>query len=327
MKRASVACLALAATSIAWASYGQMRLDGIVFVLAVIALSFWGVLLVFALLVGLGRYKAFAAIATVLTIALTVLLLFAWDDGRATMRPRPLTGPAMYVVLTLAAIPVLLAAPFLKLAGKGRPVLLAALAVTLAPAGSIAYSMLRDVVGERVMERARALAPGQIGAFVEPSLRKGAGAWGAPFLWNDQEQAKWIIIGLNRTAMVDRPEPLAPGDAQAIASLVASAAGTRNDMYTGKLEGKLVWDRLLRAAPAERPSVAAALSPQEARQFKEYIVMPHADWLCAPLAEPPTEQAFVRVAALQHVNDRPEFAAKILEKCGRALPVAPRQPS
>lgn len=317
-------CLALAAAPSAWASYGQMRLDGITFFLAVAALSFWALLLVLALLVGLGRYVGFAWIATVITVALTGLLVFAWPDGRATMRPRPLTGPAMYVVLTLAAIPVMLAAPFMKLAGKGRPVLLLALAVALAPVGSVLYAMGQDVAGERIVERTRAVVPGQVGPTVDASLRRPGSSWLPHSVWNPQTEAKWLILGLGQTPMVNSVSPLAPTDAQAIASLVQSAAGTPNEMITHRLEGKLIWDRLMAAEPADRLAVASGLSREQAHRFKWFVIEAPASWSCPPLADPPTEQAFVRVVERMQDPDNPEFANRIREKCGRALPLPGR---
>ena len=322
-----VAWFALACAPAAWASYAQMRLDGLAFILAVIALFAWAVMLSLALAARLGRYPALVIAATVATAALTLVLVYVFADGRATMRPRPLTGPAMFVVLLLAAVPVMLAAPFLQLAARKQaapstlPIWLLGAAVTLVPLGSILYAVVQDQAGERVLARTRGVPAGQVQPHVDASLRHAANSWLAPYLWNEEAEAKWLILGLSQAGgIADRPAPLAAGDAQAVASLVGSAAGNSNLVYTGKLEGKLVWDRLMGAPPADRPAVAGGLSKQEVRQFKEYVVIPHADWLCTPLADPATERAIVRLAAQLREDERPEFAAKIGAACGRTLP-------
>jgi hypothetical protein len=319
--------LLLACAPPAWASYAQMRLDGIAFTLVVIVLYLWGVLLALALAGGLGRHKAFVAAATVVTLALAALLVGVFGDGRATLRPRPLGGWAVFVVLLMAALPVLLAAPFLQLAGKGQgpasrlAMWLVGAAVTLVPVVPILHVAWQERAGERVMERTRALPAGQLQPNVDTSLRRAAGSWLAPYLWNEEAEAKWIILGLSQPGgIADRPAPLSASDTQAIATLVQASATNSNAIYTGKLEGKLVWDRLMGVAPADRPAIAGALSKQEVRQFNEYVVLPHADWLCTPLADPATERALVRVAAQLREDERPGFVAKISGACGRTLP-------
>ena len=318
-----VALFALACASSAWASYAQMRLDGIMFLLAAMVLYLWGILLALALAAGLARHKWVFVAATVVTLALTALLIIVWSDGRTTMSPRPLRGPAMFMVLMLASVPVMLAAPFLQWAGKDRtppsvlPMWLLGGAVALAPVGSIAYSVVQDHYGERLHDRMRAAPAGQVQSHVAASRRGAAATWLAPYLWSEEEQVKWIVIGLANSPLVDSPAPLSPEDTQALAALVRAAPGTHSEDYTGKLEGKLVWDRLMRAAPADRPGVAAGVSKQEASQFNAYIVEPHADWLCKPLADPPTEQAFVRVAKTLSENERRQFETAVKEKCGR----------
>ena len=324
-----VALLALATASTAWASYGQMRLDGAAFVLVVIVLYLWAVLLSLALAAGLARHKWVVVAATVVTVALTALLMVVWGDGRATMRPRPLGGWAMFVVLLLAAVPVMLAAPLMQRAGKDRappsllPIWLLGGAVTLVPLASIAHAVLQEQKGERIVERTRTVAPGQVQSYVDASRRKAAESWLPTLLWTAEEEAKWTILGLAATGMVDSPAPLSAEDARALEELVQSAEGTSGAIYTGKIQGKLVWDRLMRAAPADRPAIAAALSKQDVGEFTEYVVVPHTDWLCQPLADPPTEQAFVRMVKTLSENDKPRFERAVKEKCGRALPAPP----
>jgi hypothetical protein len=321
-----VALLALASAPAAWASYGQMRLDGAAFFLVVTALYLWGIVLALALAAGLARRKWVVVTATVVTLALTVLLIVAWGDGQATMRTRPLNGPAMFVVLMLAALPLMLAAPFMQRAGADRtpfspwPMGLVGAAMTLVPVCSIAYALLLDYQGVRIVERTRAVAPGQVQSYVDASRRKSAQSWLPTVLWNAEEEAKWTLHGLAAAGIVDSPAPLSAEDARALQELIQSSEGTKGTDYIGKIEGKLVWDRLMGAAPADRVAVAARLSQREAMHFTEYVVVPHTDWLCTPLTDPPTEQAFVRLVKTLPETDRPRFQASVREKCGRTLP-------
>jgi hypothetical protein len=310
----------------AWASYGQMKLDGIVFLLAAILLYMWAIVLPLVLAARLARHKWVLVAVTVVTLVLTALFIASWEDGRSTMQPRPLRGPAMFVVLMLASVPVMLATPFMQWMDRDRvphsrrPLWLLVAAVALPTVGSIAYAMVQDAYAERLFERTRAVQPGQVQSHVAAARRGAATTWLAPYLWSDGEQAKWIVIGLAQSGMVASPAPLSAADTQALADLVRSAPGTPSADYTGKIEAKLVWDRLMQAAPADRPAVAAGVSRQEAQEFTEYIVVPHTDWLCQAWADPPTEQAFVRVANTLSENDRPRFARAVKEKCGRDLP-------
>ena len=149
-RQAALVLLALTAAPAAWASYGQMRLDGIAFALAAIALYFWSVLLAMGLAARLGRYRAFAIVATVVTVGLTALLFAVFADGRAAMTARPLRGPAMFVVLMLASVPVMLATPWWQFAGERRappdhrPIWVLAVVIMLAPVGSILYAVAQD---------------------------------------------------------------------------------------------------------------------------------------------------------------------------------------
>ena len=129
---------------------------------------------------------------------------------------------------------------------------------------------------------------------------------------------KWIIIGLG-LGFIDSPAPLSAEDTQALELLINASAGTGNDVYIGKLAGKLVWDRLMRAAASERPAVAAGLTKRQAQQFNERFGVPHADWLCTPLADPQTEKAFEQVWALLSEHDRKEFSSSVREKCGLSI--------
>jgi hypothetical protein len=327
---ALVALGVLASASTAWASYAQMRLDGITFALVSIALYGWALLLPLVLAAGLARRKWVVVAVTVVTVALTALLIAVFDDGRATMRPRPLRGPAMFVVLMLAAVPLMLATPFMQYADRERvpwrklPMWLLTAAVAVAPVGSILYSVVQDRAGERIVNGARAVQPGQLQPYLAEARRKAAQSVLGPYLWGEEEELKWVIFGIAAHPMVENQVPLPPADAQAIESLVRAVAGTSISIYTGKLEGKLVWDRLMGATPADRPAVVAGLSKQHLRQFNAFFGVPHADWLCRPLADPATAQALVQLKTRMPENDCLEFTAKVKEQCGVALPACPR---
>jgi hypothetical protein len=171
----------------------------------------------------------------------------------------------------------------------------------------------------RSLEQARALTPGRILPHVIASRHRAAGSWLNPYWWNEEAELKWIIIGLGRLGFIESPAPISGEDTEALALLVKLSAGTGNANYTWMLEGKLVWDRLMRAAAGNRFAVAAGLTKQQAQQFTEYIGVPHADWLCTPLADPETEKALDHVWALLSDHDKREVSIGIREKCGRSI--------
>ena len=322
----ALALLALACAPAAWASYGQMRLDGITFFLAVLLLYLWGAPLALGLALGWGRHALAVIAATAVTGALVALLIAVFGDGRAAMQPRPLGMGAMFVVLLLAVVPVMLAAPFLQLAwharGRSRylPMALVVGALFLVPVGSMAHSLLQEMLETRALARARALTPGQVLPHVIASRDRAANSWLSPYLWSEEAELKWIIIGLGRLDFIESPAPLSDEDTQALALLVKESAGTRNASYTWTLEGKLVWDRLMRAAAGDRLAVAKGLTKQQAGQFIQYIGIPHADWLCTPLADPETEKAFNHVwTLLPDDGDKRQLSTNIREKCGRSI--------
>ena len=127
-----------------------------------------------------------------------------------------------------------------------------------------------------------------------------------------------IIIGLG-LGIVDSPEPLSAEDTQALELLVKASAGSKNEYYVGKLDGKLVWDRLMRATADDRPAVAAGLTKQQAQHFIEGFGVPHADWLCVPLTEPQAEKAFEHIWTLLQDHQKKEFSTALREKCGRSI--------
>ena len=320
----AVGSLGLACAAAAWASYGNMRLDGLGFLLAVVVLYQWGILLAFALALGWGKRKVFVIPATVVTSALVVLLIMAFGDGSATMQQRPLGGWAMFVVLLLAAVPVMLVAPIPQFAGREQgtssrfPKALLIGALALVPIGAILHVVLQEIRATRVIDEARTVAPGRILPHVIASRQRAASSWLSPYLWSEEEQLKWIIIGLG-LGIVDSPEPLSAEDTQALELLVKASAGSKNEYYVGKLDGKLVWDRLMRATADDRPAVAAGLTKQQAQHFIEGFGVPHADWLCVPLTEPQAEKAFEHIWTLLQDHQKKEFSTALREKCGRSI--------
>ena len=322
----AVALLGLACAPAAWASYGNMRLEGVTFLLAVLLLYLWGASLALGLALGWGKRKVFVIGATAVTGALVALLIAVFGDGNATMHQRPLGMGAIFVVLLLAAVPVMLVAPFLQLAWHARrtsshlPMAMLVGLLFLVPVGSIVHLVLQEVLETRALERARALKPGGILPHVIESRQRAAGSWLSPYLWSEQAELKWIIIGLGRLGFIESPAPISDEDTQALALLVKLSAGTRNASYTWTLESKLVWDRLMRAAAGDRLAVAAGLTKQQAGQFTQYIGIPHADWLCTPLADPETGKAFDHVwTLLPDDGDKRQFSTNIREKCGRSI--------
>lgn len=325
VRRPAIALLVLACAPGAWASYGQMRLDGAAFALAIMALGFWGVLLAVTLAAGLGKHKLFTILATVVTGVLLIALVASLRDGSAAMRQRPLGGWTVFALLTMAATPVMLAAPLLQLAwhaqGRTSSVPASILAATLAfvTVGSLLFVALREGLERHAFAQARSAPAGQIMRHVVAARHTPAVAWLSPFVWTEGDEVKWVIIGVNNLPFVDAAAPLSDEDTRAVALLVTSSAATPNAVYTGRLEGKLVWDRLMRAVASDRAAVVAGLTRREAQRFTEYIVVPHADWLCTPLADPQTRNAIERLWTRLPEHDKRDFSGRIREKCAVAV--------
>jgi hypothetical protein len=307
-----------------------MRLDGLTFLLSVTLLCLWGVSLAIALALGLGKRKAFVIVATVVTGLLVFLLIAVFGDGRDTMQQRPLGMWAVFVVLLLAAVPVMLAAPLLQLAQHARgtsgrlptAILVAALVMVLV--GSVAHALLENMLITRAYDQARALTPGRILPHVIASRQRAADSWLSPYLWNEEAELQRIIYGVGRLAFIDSPVPISSDDdTQALALLVKLSAGTGNEYDAGTLEGKLVWDRLMRSSAGDRFAIAAGLTKQQARAFTQFIGETHPNWLCTPLADPGTEKALNHLWTLLSENERREFSTRIREACGRAFGVLP----
>jgi hypothetical protein len=320
-----VALLGLACAPAAWASYGQMRLDGVNFFLAVLLLYLWGFPLALGLGLGWGKHKIFVFATTAVTVALTSLLIAALNDGRATMLQRPLGAWAVFVVLLLAAVPAMLAAPFLQRARHARgkssrvPVAMLVGALVLVPVGSFVYNLLQESHRNRVLAQARALTPGQVLPHVTASLHRAASSWLSPYFWNEEAESKWIAVGLGRAGFIESPAPLSSDDTQALALLVKSSARPGHFGHAWMLESKLIWDRLMRADPGDKFAVVADLRRPHALNFIAYIGVPHADWLCTPLEDPETKMAFDHLWALLSDPDKERFSTAIREKCGRAI--------
>lgn len=322
----TVALSALACAPAALASYGQMKLDGLMFFVAAVFLYWWCFPLALALAMGWCRRTGVVIAATVVTALLAYFLIAAFDDGQATLSQRPLGVWAMFVVLLLAAVPVMLVAPLLQFVLHARgvasrlPLALLLGALVLVPAGSAVHFLLQEHLESRALEQARAVAPGGLLPYVIGARQRAAGSWLSPYWWNEEAELKWLVIGVGRLGFVENPVPVSADDTRALELLIKLSAGSSNASYTWMLEGKLAWDELMRAAAGDRPAVAAGMTRQQARRLVEYIGVPHADWLCAPLADPETEKAFAHLwSLLPPDNDRKQFTAAVNGKCGRLI--------
>lgn len=326
LRDVAIAGFGLATATAAWGSYGQMRLDGLMLLVAVYLLFQWGILLAFALAAGWGKRWVFVIPATLVTSVLVALLISGFGSDGDPMRQRPLGFWAMFIVLLLAAVPAMLVAPFLQFAWRARavasrlPQALLIGALALVPIGALLHLVLQESISSRVLDRARALAPGQLLPHVIASRQRAAGSWLNPYFWTEEEELKWILIGLAH-GFVESPDPISSEDTQALELLVKLSAGTGNDSWSWRPEAKLIWDRLMRAAPGERPAVASGLTKPQAQRFKEAFGVPHAEWLCTPMADPDTQKAFDHVWTLLEDHDRKEFSASIRDKCGRSIGV------
>ena len=290
--------------------------------LVVGALALWGVLLALALADGWGARVIVTIAATVVTCVLVAALIAALRDGSAPLRQRPLGDWAVFALLTLAASPFMLAAPLLQLAwaARGRssrmPALMLAGAMTLALLGSGLYLALREKLERHALAQARAVAQGQVMQHVAAARHSAAVSWLSPYLWTEGDELKWATIGLATRPFIDSLVPLFEEDLRAVAILVNASAGTPGERYTGKLAGKLGWDRLMRASAGDRAAMAAGLTRREATRFTGNFGIPHADGLCAHLADGDTRNAIERLWALLADQDKREFSARIREKCG-----------
>lgn len=302
----------------AWASYGNMRLDGVGFGLAILALDAWALLLVLVVALGWARRSPVAVFTTIATALLAGAVAATLGDGRTALAQRPLGGWAVFAVLSMAAIPALLVAPWLQWAGRWRraPVLLAAAAVLAVPAATFLFLILQQREEDRVFAQGRALAAGSVQAHVTAARQAAARSWRSPYLWSEDAEAKWLAIGLGLNPVVDSPQPLSASDTEGLATVIAAA---RKSHVTGKLEGKLLWDRLMGAPAPQRPGIAAAFARDDARRFSKAIGVPHAHWLCAPLAEPDSAQALALLLARLAEDDRKELADAVRAKCGKGI--------
>ena len=322
----AVALSALVCAPAAWASYAQMRLDGLAFLVAVVFLYWWCFPLAIALAMGWCRRTGVVIAATVVTAVLTTFLIAVFDDGRATLSQRPLSAWAMFVLLSLAAVPAMLAAPLPQFVFHARgiasrlPVAVLLGALVLVPAGSVIHYLLQETLQNRAFEQARELTPGGLLPHIAAARQRATRSWLSPYWWNEETELKWLIIGLGRLGFVENPAPLSADDTQALELLIKLSAGNGNALYISMLESKLAWDRLMRAAPGDRLAVVTGLTEPQASHFIHSIGMPHADWFCTPLADPETEKAIAQLwARLPPDNDRKRFAAAINEKCGKLI--------
>ena len=317
----ALACCA----SPAWASYGNMKLEGLAFAGSIVLLDCWAVLLALILAAGWAGRKLVVVLVTLVTAAAVGLLIAAFDDGSASLRQLPLGGWAMFAVLSMAMVPAMLAAPVLQFAAHARghtgrlPTALLVSALLLALAGSAGHLLLLDRHAERALGQARALAPGQLLPHVTSSHDKAAASWLSPYLWTAREELKWIIIGVGHLNFIESPAPISSEDTQALALLVSSSVGNLNGLYTGRLEGKLLWDRLVPAAAPDRAAVAAGLTEAQAQRFSEYFGVPHADWLCAPLADAETAKALEHLWTLLTEHEQRQLSAAVRGKCNLVI--------
>jgi len=314
-----IACLLFAAP--ASASYGNMRLEGLSFLLAIALLCGWSLLLTFALALGAGTSLRFVAPSTTITVVLTTLLLASFDDGARTMQARPLGSGAVFVILLLLAVPVLLAAPIVKMRRHARgessalPTVILSIAIALVPIGSTCHGLLQTRFEQRTLAATLALEPGGVLTHVIASRRRAADSWLDPYLWTEGSELMWISIGVGQLPFVDRSAPLSTDDARGLSMLIATSVGTLAENYTWKLEAKLFWDRLSVAAPGEKVAIAHALTESQASHFAETIGIPHPEWLCGPLAELEMSKALRHASSLLSEPDRARFMAAVRGAC------------
>src|SRR5262245_33845000 len=217
----------------AYASYAQMRLEGVALILAFLLTLAYGVIVNVALLVRIFRYRAALIVGSILAVVVVFLYLglAASPSERAGFFKLASGGSGRFLLVAIGAVilPFIVIAPFAQYVAMrdGRPwprwiPKWMAVQVALLPAffvllGPDYYFWHREyAAGQAEGREARA---GEMGALLERAEQRHERIWGTgwTYPWRQRPPAEfvepsgWILglaLGVNASAPVATIEPL-----------------------------------------------------------------------------------------------------------------------
>jgi hypothetical protein len=251
----------------AQASYGQMRLDGIAFILAFLLVVAYGVIVDLLLLAGFFRYRAALVVGFALALAVIALLLGAGaSPSERTGFFKGAPGGAALVVLVLTSavfLPFIVIAPIAQYRWMREerrwPRWMTAwmvLQVALLP-GFFVLATADDRFWERDHAAARAIGrearAGELGAMLERAELQRERIWGTgwTYPWKLEtppgsypRHSGWmsgLAKGIDASAAIAANEPLSESDRKVLRTLIARHFVGYAIPY---IETKLIWDAL-----------------------------------------------------------------------------------
>ena len=308
MNRACVLFAALVLAASAHASYGQMRLDGAGLMLAFALVVVYGVIVDACVLVRLFRYRLFAIIAGILSVATAYLFLLAVASPaeRAGFFKGPPGGAALVVIAVTSAafLPFILVAPFAQHLAlrRERPsprwltawmlLHVALLPIFVALAGTEHYFWERDFAAGQA--EGRKAVPGGLGRILEQASQGRERIWGTGFRdpWQHLQPASpipsysaWVhglAKGLGESALLSADEPLRAPDQAQLRTLMDRHFSSH---AAPGIRAKLVWDalepgRFARYLPPEEDGAAGRVPEQSIPLLLERLEKPGAARLC-----------------------------------------------
>ena len=260
----------------AHASYGQMRLDGLGLLLALLLLIAYALIVDVALIARLFRFRAVLVVGVIVALVVAFLLLSqAVSPVERAGFIRSGSSRVMLVVTSAVLLPFILVAPFGQYRavreGQRWPRWVAAwmaLQVGLIPgfiilAGTDRYFRQQEYTA--AYAEGRQVQDGELAALLELADQRHERIWGtpwkypwrqaAPSAWRD-EPSGWIYglaMGLDASALIARNEPLGAPDREALRTL--------QDRHfvrfaVPNVRAKVLWDTI------EPGNFAATLGPE-----------------------------------------------------------------
>jgi len=259
--------LAYALTAVAHASYGQMRLDGVGLILAVLLAVAYGVIVDVALIARIFRYRAAVVGGVILGLVVICLLLSqvaSPSERTGFFKGSPGGAPLVVLVVTSAVfLPFVVIAPIAQhLAmrqGRRWPrwvtawmiVQVALVPGFLALAGAEAYFWQRDyVAGQAEGKNVRA---GRLDEILARADQRHERVWGTPWTYpwpqktpagSSPRSSGWVAgltKSLDTSALIAANEPLAASDRTALAMLIDRHIAAYAKPH---INAKLLWDKL-----------------------------------------------------------------------------------
>jgi len=266
--RVSVLAASCAFAAVAQASYGQMRLDGIGFLLAFASLIACGVIVDVALIAKVFRYRT--ALVIELVVALALILFFVGQavipsERAGFFKGAPGGAPLVVLLLTSAVfLPFIVVAPFAQYRalqeGRRSPGWITAwmgLQLALLP-GFLVLAWTEQLYWQREhaagVTVGREVQAGEFGAVLDRAARQRERIWGTGWTtpWASEphtayylpRRSGWIAglaSGVDASAPILANEPLSDPDRKALQALIERHfAG----YALPNVKAKLVWDVL-----------------------------------------------------------------------------------